>query len=53
MGRACSTHGINEKCIQNRWSENMKGTDHSEGKWKGNITMALREIGWETWTVCI
>jgi hypothetical protein len=29
MGRACRTHGGNDKCIQN-WLESLKGRDHSQ-----------------------
>jgi hypothetical protein len=30
MGRACSTHGIDEKCVPTFWSEDLKGRHYSE-----------------------
>jgi hypothetical protein len=30
MGRACRTYEWNERCIHISWSEDLKGTDHSE-----------------------
>jgi hypothetical protein len=39
MGRACSTHGIDEKCIQ-YFGWNMKGRGHAEGlSIDGKITL--------------
>jgi len=30
LGEACSRHGIDERCQQNFWSENLKGRSHSD-----------------------
>jgi hypothetical protein len=30
MGRTCSKLGRDEKCIQDFWSENLKGSDYLE-----------------------
>jgi hypothetical protein len=30
MGGACSTHRVDEKCIQKFWLKSLKGKDHSE-----------------------
>jgi hypothetical protein len=44
MDRACSTHGGDEKWIQNfgRKSEGKKQFLRSERKWEDNIKMALK-----------
>jgi hypothetical protein len=49
MGKACSTHGREAKCIRNfgRKSRTGNSTRKSRHAWKDNIRMDLREIGWE------
>jgi len=48
MGGACSTHGKDEKCIQNFLSENLKRRDH-EGEPAADrriiLTVTLRNLG--------
>jgi hypothetical protein len=49
MGRACSTHGRDEKLDTVFWLENLKGREFGRPRhrWEDNIRMDLRGIGWE------
>jgi len=49
MDRACSTHERNEKCIQYFcWEpEGKQPLRRPRHRWKDNIRMYLREVGWE------
>jgi hypothetical protein len=54
MGRACSTHGRDEKCIQNL-SESLKGRDHSEDQGMDGkiLEWIFRKQGGKVWAGCI
>jgi hypothetical protein len=47
MARACSTDGINEKCIQYFGWETLREETlgRPRRRWEGNIRMDFREIG--------
>jgi len=47
MGRACSTHGEDGKCIENiyRKPEGRRPLRRPRHRWEDNIRMDLREIG--------
>jgi hypothetical protein len=46
MGRACSTHGRDEKCIQN-YNGKLKGRDHSEDIVEDNIReIRSEDVNW-------
>jgi hypothetical protein len=50
MGGACSTHGIDEKCVNILLLGDMKEIDPFGGtrsRWENNIAVDLREVGWE------
>jgi hypothetical protein len=53
MGGACSTHGKDEKCIQNFLSENLKRRDH-EGEPAADRRIILERIlkkqGGKSWS---
>jgi hypothetical protein len=48
MGGACSTHGRDEKYVQNFGWRNLKGRELGSPKrrWEDNIRMDLRVIEW-------
>jgi hypothetical protein len=48
MSGACSTHGRDEKCVH--FGLKLEGTKPFEGpwrRWKDNIRMDVREVGWK------
>jgi hypothetical protein len=49
MSGACSTHGIDKKCIQHliRIRDGNRPLGISRRTWEDNIKMDLRETGWE------
>jgi hypothetical protein len=51
MGRACSTNGGDEECIQDIGGKarRKETTRKTRRRWVDNIKMDLREIGWEIW----
>jgi len=44
MGKACSKHGRDEKCIQ-CWTGNMEGRDHSKDVCVHGRTILERNLG--------
>jgi hypothetical protein len=56
MGRACSTHGRDKKCIHTTFAlANLKGRDHLQdlGVVGKNIRTDLTKTAWKIWTECI
>jgi hypothetical protein len=49
IGRACSMHDKDEKCIQNFGWETLREETawKTRYRWEDNIRMGLREIGWK------
>jgi hypothetical protein len=49
MGGACSTHGSDEKYVQNfdRKLEGKRPLGRTKLRWEDDIGMNLRETGWE------
>jgi hypothetical protein len=49
MDEACSTHRVDEKCVQNfgRKSEGKRPLGRPRNRWEDNIRMDNRGIGWE------
>jgi hypothetical protein len=49
MGEACSTHGIDEKCVQHfgRKPEGKRPLKRTRRKWEDNIRMYLKVIKWK------
>jgi hypothetical protein len=49
VGGTCSTHGRDEKCIQYLgWkTEGKRLLGRPKRRWKDNIRVDLKEIGWE------
>jgi hypothetical protein len=48
-GGSCSTHGRDEKCIQNFFGkpEGKRPFGRSRRRWEDNVRMDLREVPWK------
>jgi hypothetical protein len=52
MGRACSTYGEEERCVQGFDGGDLRERTlgRSSRRWEDNIKIGLQEIGWGVWT---
>jgi hypothetical protein len=45
MGKACSKHGVDQRCIQDFGGETSGTENTPRRRWEDNITMDLQEVG--------